>query len=274
MKGKPVSESIRNYIKEEVSQLEVKPNLTVIKVGNDPASATYVNNKIKACKEVGMKSTLVELPEDIEEDELINIIGAFNKAENCHGLLVQLPLPEHISEEKVANAITPYKDVDCFHPYNVGRLFNEIGHIKPCTPSGVLSILKYYGIKISGADVVIVGRSNIVGKPLATMMTNLGATVTVCHSRTKDLKEKTKRADIVITAIGKAKFFTMDYFNENSVIVDVGINRDENGKLCGDVDYLNVVDNVKAITPVPGGVGIMTVTHLLYNTLQCYLYQM
>lgn len=274
MKGKPVSESIREYIKEEVKQLDIKPNLTVIKVGNDPASETYVNNKIKACFDVGIESTLVQLPEDIEESELIDIISTFNKSDKCHGLLVQLPLPEHISEEKIANAITPSKDVDCFHPYNVGRLYNEIGHIRPCTPSGVISILQYYGIKIAGADVVIVGRSNIVGKPLATMLTNMGATVTVCHSRTKNLKEKTKAADIVVTAIGRGKYFDMSYFNENSVIVDVGINRDENGKLCGDVDYANVVDNVKAITPVPGGVGIMTVTHLLYNTLQCYLYQM
>lgn len=274
MKGKPVSEHIRDYIKYEVAQLEVKPNLTVIKVGEDPASATYVRNKIKACEEVGMRSTLIQLPEDIEEEELIDIIGTLNKSEMTHGILVQLPLPEHISEENVANAITPSKDVDCFHPYNVGRLYNENGHIKPCTPSGVISILQHYGIKIAGADVVIVGRSNIVGKPLATMLTNMGATVTVCHSKTKNLKYKTRQADIVITAIGKAKYFTMDYFHNNSVIVDVGINRDEDGKLCGDVDYANVFENVKAITPVPGGVGIMTVTHLLYNTLQCYRYQM
>lgn len=274
MKGKPVSESIREYIKSEVSQFEVKPNLTVIKVGDDPASATYVRNKIKACEEVGMRSTLIQLPHNIKENELIDIIGTLNKSEMAHGILVQLPLPKHISEEKISNAITPSKDVDCFHPYNVGRLYNEIGHIKPCTPSGVISILKHYRIEIAGADVVIVGRSNIVGKPLGTMLTNMGATVTICHSRTKGLRFKTKEADIVVTAIGSAKYFDEGYFTCNSVIVDVGINRDEDGKLCGDVDYTNVVDKVKAITPVPGGVGIMTVTHLLYNTLQCYLYQM
>lgn len=273
MLGKPVSENIRKQIKEEVSQLEVKPNLTVIKVGHDPASGTYVKNKIKACEEVGMLSTLIQLPDNIEEEELIGIIGTLNKSPKTHGILVQLPLPEHIDEDTVANAITPSKDVDCFHPYNVGRLFNEKGHIRPCTPSGVISILQYYGKQITGADVVIVGRSNIVGKPLATMLTNMGATVTVCHSRTKDLASKTRRADIVVTAIGSAKFFGPEYFGPDTIIVDVGINRDEEGKLCGDVDFAKVQDTVQAITPVPGGVGIMTVTHLLYNTLQCYLYQ-
>lgn len=273
MRGKPVSENIRQQIKEEVEKLEVKPNLTVIKVGNDPASETYVRNKIKACEEVGMLSTLIQLPDTIEESELISIIGTLNKSPMTHGILVQLPLPDHINEDTVAHAITPSKDVDCFHPYNVGRLYNEKGHIKPCTPSGVISIIQHYGKEIAGADVVIVGRSNIVGKPLATMLTNMGATVTVCHSRTKDLASKTRRADIVVTAIGSAKFFGPEYFGPDAIIVDVGINRDEDGKLCGDVDYYNVVDNVNAITPVPGGVGIMTVTHLLYNTLQCYLYQ-
>lgn len=271
MKSKVICDEIKRKIREEIKDYTVKPNLTVIRVGNDPSSITYVKNKIKACDEVGMLSTLVELPESISQEELISIIRALNKSPKVHGLLVQLPLPEHIDSNTVANAICPSKDVDCLTPYNIGLLSYNIAGIKPCTPSGILSILNHYGVNLRGSDVVIVGRSNIVGKPMATMLTNMGATVQVCHSLTKDLASKTSKADIVICAIGKPKYFKAEHFKEGAVVIDVGIDRDENGKLCGDVDYDNVISKVKAITPVPGGVGPTTVVHLLSNTLKCYM---
>lgn len=270
---KELSEKIREEIKEEVSKLETKPNLTVIRVGNDLASQTYVRNKVKACQQVGMESSVIELPEDIDQSELARIIEILNNNNLVTGILVQLPLPEHINERFICNLISPKKDVDCFHPYNVGRIYNENGVLRPCTPAGVISVLQHSKTSISGADVVIIGRSAIVGKPLATLLTNLGATVTICNSKTKDLKTKTRNADIVISAIGRPKFFGKEYFTSNTVVIDVGINRDENNKLCGDVNFEEVSPFVDLITPVPGGIGVMTVTFLLYNTLQCYLYQ-
>lgn len=270
---KELSEKIREEIKEEVSKLETKPNLTVIRVGNDLASQTYVRNKVKACQQVGIESSVIELPEDIDQSELARIIEILNNNNLVTGILVQLPLPEHINERFICNLISPKKDVDCFHPYNVGRIYNENGVLRPCTPAGVISVLQHSKTSISGADVVIIGRSAIVGKPLATLLTNLGATVTICNSKTKDLKTKTRNADIVISAIGRPKFFGKEYFTSNTVVIDVGINRDENNKLCGDVNFEEVSPFVDLITPVPGGIGVMTVTFLLYNTLQCYLYQ-
>lgn len=270
---KELSEKIREEIKEEVSKLETKPNLTVIRVGDDLASQTYVRNKVKACQQVGIESSVIELPEDIDQSELARIIEILNNNNLVTGILVQLPLPEHINERFICNLISPKKDVDCFHPYNVGRIYNENGVLRPCTPAGVISVLQHSKTSISGADVVIIGRSAIVGKPLATLLTNLGATVTICNSKTKDLKTKTRNADIVISAIGQPKFFGKEYFTSNTVVIDVGINRDENNKLCGDVNFEEVSPFVDLITPVPGGIGVMTVTFLLYNTLQCYLYQ-
>lgn len=270
---KELSEKIREEIKEEVSKLETKPNLTVIRVGDDLASQTYVRNKVKACQQVGIESSVIELPEDIDQSELARIIEILNNNNLVTGILVQLPLPEHINERFICNLISPKKDVDCFHPYNVGRIYNENGVLRPCTPAGVISVLQHSKTSISGADVVIIGRSAIVGKPLATLLTNLGATVTICNSKTKDLKTKTRNADIVISAIGRPKFFGKEYFTSNTVVIDVGINRDENNKLCGDVNFEEVSPFVDLITPVPGGIGVMTVTFLLYNTLQCYLYQ-
>lgn len=270
---KELSEKIREEIKEEVSKLETKPNLTVIRVGDDLPSQTYVRNKVKACQQVGIESSVIELPEDIDQSELARIIEILNNNNLVTGILVQLPLPEHINERFICNLISPKKDVDCFHPYNVGRIYNENGVLRPCTPAGVISVLQHSKTSISGADVVIIGRSAIVGKPLATLLTNLGATVTICNSKTKDLKTKTRNADIVISAIGQPKFFGKEYFTSNTVVIDVGINRDENNKLCGDVNFEEVSPFVDLITPVPGGIGVMTVTFLLYNTLQCYLYQ-
>lgn len=273
MNVKELSNNIRMKLLERISEEEEKPCLAVVQVGNEYQSEVYIRNKKKACSEVGIKSTMVNLPGNISELELVSIIHELNKSKGIHGILVQLPLPKHINETRISQAIAPIKDVDCFHSYNYGGILNESGFISPCTPSGVLTILKEWNVKLRGSHVVIAGRSNIVGKPLALMLINLGATVTVCNSKTKNLKKLVKGADIFISAIGVPKYFTADYFNKNVSIVDVGINRDSEGKLCGDVDYENVKDLVANITPVPGGVGIMTVTKLLENTYKCFLKQ-
>ncbi|MGI6529101.1 MAG: bifunctional methylenetetrahydrofolate dehydrogenase/methenyltetrahydrofolate cyclohydrolase FolD [Clostridia bacterium] len=268
--GKKVSMRIREEIKKEVVELKEKginPCLSVVLVGSDMASRTYVNNKKKACAEVGMLSKEFLLPDEASEEELLELIDRLNKDKEVHGILVQLPLPKHIDEMKVIEAIDPKKDVDCFHPYNVGRLYTGSGIFAPCTPAGVMELIKETGTEIEGKECVVVGRSNIVGKPMAMLLLAANGTVTVTHSRTKDLKSVCKRADILIFAIGKAKFVNEEYVKPGAVVIDVGMNRDENNKLCGDVDFERVKDICGAITPVPGGVGPMTITTLLSNTL-------
>lgn len=269
--GKAVSAEVRAEIKAEtekfISESGITPGLAVIIVGSNPASQVYVRNKKRACGEVGFFSSVIEMPEETTESELLDKIAELNSDEKIHGILVQLPLPKHISEEKIILAIDPKKDVDAFHPYNVGRIVTGDYDLAPCTPSGVMELLRRYGISVRGKECVIAGRSNIVGKPMALLMLAADATVTVCHSKTANLAEVCRRADILITAIGKPKFFGADYVKDGAVVIDVGINRTEDGKLCGDVDFDAVLDKVSAITPVPGGVGPMTITMLLRNTL-------
>ena len=269
--GKAVSAEVRAEIKAEtekfISESGITPGLAVIIVGNNPASQVYVRNKKRACGEVGFFSTVIEMPEETTESELLDKIAELNSDEKIHGILVQLPLPKHISEEKIILAIDPKKDVDAFHPYNVGRIVTGDYDLAPCTPSGVMELLRRYGISVRGKECVIAGRSNIVGKPMALLMISADATVTVCHSKTANLAEVCRRADILITAIGKPKSFGADAVKDGAVVIDVGINRTEDGKLCGDVDFDAVLDKVSAITPVPGGVGPMTITMLLRNTL-------
>lgn len=269
--GKAVSAEVRAEIKAEtekfISESGITPGLAVIIVGNNPASQVYVRNKKRACGEVGFFSSVIEMPEETTESELLDKIAELNSDEKIHGILVQLPLPKHISEEKIILAIDPKKDVDAFHPYNVGRIVTGDYDLAPCTPSGVMELLRRYGISVRGKECVIAGRSNIVGKPMALLMLSADATVTVCHSKTANLAEVCRRADILITAIGKPKFFGADAVKDGAVVIDVGINRTDDGKLCGDVDFDAVLDKVSTITPVPGGVGPMTITMLLRNTL-------
>ena len=270
--GKLVSSKIRLEISQETAEFiqktGIQPHLVVIIVGNDAASMTYVKNKKKACEDVGFKSTVIELPEETTEVELLEQIKELNEDLTVHGILVQLPLPKHIDEQKVIDTISVKKDVDGFHPYQVGALVSGLPCLKPCTPSGVIELLKAYNIDMAGRHAVIVGRSHIVGKPLIQLLLDQNATVTVCHSRTQNLAEFTKSADILIVAIGRAHFITADMVKEGAVVVDVGINRLETGKLVGDVLYDDVFEKASYITPVPGGVGPMTITMLLKNTLK------
>lgn len=270
--GKKVSSQIRQSISQETAEFientGVQPNLVVIIVGNDAASMTYVRSKKKACEEVGFKSTVIELPVETTETELLKKIIELNEDKSVHGILVQLPLPKHISEAKVIETISVKKDVDGFHPYQVGALVSGLDCLKPCTPSGVIELLKAYDIEMIGRHAVIVGRSHIVGKPLIQLLLDENATVTVCHSRTKDLAQFTKSADILIVAIGRPNFVTADMVKEGAVVIDVGINRLETGKLVGDVAFDEVSEKASYITPVPGGVGPMTITMLLCNTLK------
>ena len=271
MSGKEVSANTRAKISDEVKAFKeergITPGLAVIIVGNNEASKVYVRNKHKACEDVGMYSKVIEMPEETAEEELLSLIDSLNKDDEIHGILVQLPLPKHINEQKVINSISPKKDVDAFHPENVGKIMIGEYDFLPCTPAGVMEILAYYNIEISGKKCVIVGRSNIVGKPQALLLLEKNGTVTICHSRTKDLKEETKQADILVVAIGKPDFITADMVKEGAVVVDVGINRMPDGKLHGDVNFDEVAPKSYAITPVPGGVGPMTITMLLKNTL-------
>lgn len=274
--GKAISIEIRQELKQKVIAFEelfgFKPGLAVIIVGTDPASKVYVNNKRKACEEIGYNSFVYELPENTSESELLELIDQLNAREDIHGILAQLPLPKHINEDKVINTISPEKDVDSFHPQNVGKLMLGEPSFMPCTPAGVMELLKRSNIDITGKECVIVGRSNIVGKPMAMLLLQANGTVTVCHSKTKDLKEVCRRADILVVAIGKPKFITADMVKEGVVVIDVGINRLENGKLCGDVDFNNVENIASAITPVPGGCGPMTIAMLMKNTFEAALY--
>lgn len=269
--GKQISLDIKNELKEKVAKYKeqgIEITLAVVKVGNDPASAVYVRNKEKACEYVGINSKTLALPEETTEEELLNVVKELNEDKNVNGILVQLPLPKHIDESKVLLTIDSTKDVDGFHPVNVGNMVIGEDTFLPCTPAGIIEMIKRTDIDIEGKECVVIGRSNIVGKPMAMLMLKENATVTIAHSRTKDLKEVTKRADIIVAAIGKAKFVTADYVKEGAVVIDVGMDRDENGKLCGDVDFESVSKVASAITPVPGGVGPMTVTMLLVNCLR------
>lgn len=269
--GKLISTQIKDELKAEVVALKNKgivPCLAVIQVGNDPASSVYVNNKKKACAYIGIESLSYELEENITQEALLGIIDELNFNEQVNGILVQLPLPKHIDEEAVIQAIAPEKDVDGFHPETVGNMCIGSKGFLPCTPAGVIQLLKRSDIAIEGKECVVVGRSNIVGKPMAILLLRENGTVTITHSRTKDLKEVTKRADILVAAIGKPKFITSEYVKEGAVVIDVGIHRNENNKLCGDVDFDDVVDKVSAITPVPGGVGPMTIAMLMNNCVE------
>lgn len=269
--GKAVSAKMREEIAAEVKEFVAKyskaPSLTVIIVGEDPASQVYVRNKEKACAQTGIKSEIIRLPEDVTEYELLSKIDALNKDENVNGILLQLPLPKHINEKNIICKIDPKKDVDAFGYENVGRIMTGEYDFLPCTPAGVMELLHRYGISPAGKECVVIGRSNIVGKPMAMLLMHENGTVTVCHSKTADLAFHTKRADILVSAIGRARFVKADMVKEGAVVIDVGINRDEDGKLCGDVDFDQCFEKVSAITPVPGGVGPMTVTMLLKNTL-------
>ncbi len=265
--GKEISLSIREEIKAEAEKLPIRPGLAVILVGSDPASQVYVRNKNKACEEVGFYSEMYTLPEETKMEELLGLIDQLNNSPQIHGILVQLPLPKHLDEEKVILAINPEKDVDAFHPSNVGKIMIGNHSFLPCTPAGVMELIARSGIDLCGKECVVIGRSNIVGKPQAMLLLHANATVTICHSRTKNLKEVCSRADVLVAAVGKAKFVKADMVKEGAVVIDVGINRDENGKLCGDVDFESVAPKASFITPVPGGVGPMTITMLMKNTL-------
>lgn len=269
--GKKISQEIKDELKVRAAEMKAQGIgrcLAVIKVGDDPASGVYVNNKKKACEYVGIESLSYELPGDTAEAELLNLIGELNGRADVNGILVQLPLPAQINEDKVLLAIAPEKDVDGFHPVSVGNLsIGRPGYVS-CTPAGVIQLLKRSGIEIAGKECVVVGRSNIVGKPMSMLLLRENATVTVCHSRTKNLQEVTRRADILVVAVGKPKFITADYVKEGAVVIDVGIHRNENGKLCGDVDFDSVAPHTAAITPVPGGVGPMTIAMLMHNCVE------
>ena len=272
--GKSISAKRKDELKIKIEKMKKAgkriPQLTVILVGNNQASQTYVRNKERGCAYVGMLSDIILKDENISEDELINEIKRLNNDANVDGILVQLPLPAHINQNKILDLIDPSKDVDGFHPTNVAKLMLGQNGLVPCTPKGMMVLLDEINYDLTGKEVVVVGRSNIVGKPVSLLCLQKNATVTIAHSRTKDLKEVCQRADVLIAAIGKAKFFTKDYIKKGAIVLDVGINRDENNKLCGDVDYDDVKDIVSYITPVPGGVGPMTIAMLLENTLQAY----
>lgn len=269
--GKAISAEIRKEIAQKVKEYNEKtgslPGLAVIIVGENPASQVYVRNKKKACEQVGFNSWVYEMPESTTQEELNSLIDRLNEDADVHGILVQLPLPDQLDEEEVILRIKPEKDVDAFHPYNVGRITIGDPKFLPCTPAGIMQLLKRTGIGISGKECVVVGRSNIVGKPMALLLLAENGTVSVCHSKTRDLSEVCRRADILVVAIGKADFITADMVKEGAVVIDVGMNRNAEGKLTGDVDFASVSEKASYITPVPGGVGPMTITMLLQNTL-------
>lgn len=269
--GKAISAQIKDELKEKVALMKAEGKsvaLAVVLVGSDPASCVYVRNKKNACEYIGIESLSYEMPEETTQEELMALIDKLNKDDKVNGILVQLPLPSHLDEDAVVKAIVPEKDVDGFHPESVGRLsIGQKGFVS-CTPAGVIQLLKRSGVEIEGKECVVVGRSNIVGKPMAMLLLRENGTVTITHSRTKDLKEVTRRADILVAALGKPRFITEEYVKEGAVVIDVGIHRMENGKLCGDVDFDSVVDKVSAITPVPGGVGPMTIAMLMNNCVE------
>lgn len=269
--GKRISKEIKDELKAEVDALKgrgIQICLAVVQVGQDPASCVYVNNKKKACAYVGIESESYELPEEVSEEELLALVDRLNHSGHVNGILVQLPLPDHIDEDKIIRAISPDKDVDGFHPVSVGRLWiGEPGFLS-CTPAGIIQLLKRSGISIDGKECVVVGRSNIVGKPMAALLLREHATVTVAHSHTKNLREITKRADILIVAIGKQQFIDAGYVKEGAVVIDVGMHRDDNNKLCGDIVFDEIYEKASAVTPVPGGVGPMTIAMLMNNCVE------
>lgn len=274
LSAKPFVEYKIQEMKETVSKLKTKPILALIRVGNDPASVKYVSNKIKRCEEVGIVSQVYELPEDVEQKEVVRLINKLNSDFRVSGILLQLPLPEHLDEHYLTNQICPYKDVDGFTTWNTGNLSLGAKCNVPCTPKGIIDLMKYYNIEIESKDVVIVGASNIVGKPLAQLFLREKATPTICHSKTKNLKDKVKSADIVVLGTGHANFMSADDFSDETIIIDVSINFDENGKMCGDVvkaDYDKLIEKGCSITPVPGGIGQCTVIALLENTINVHI---
>lgn len=269
--GKKVSASVKEQVAEETKMLKeqgIVPGLAVILVGDDPASRVYVNNKKKACELVGFKSEEYALPATTTQEELLSLVRDLNERKDINGILCQLPLPKGLDENAVIEAISPMKDVDAFHKQNVGRIMLGDYDFLPCTPAGIMEMLHAYGISVEGKRCVVIGRSNIVGKPMAMLLLHENGTVTICHSRTKNLAEITREAEILVAAVGRAKFVTADMVGDGAVVIDVGMNRDENGKLCGDVDFENVKDKCSYITPVPGGVGPMTIATLMKNTLK------
>ncbi len=269
--GKRISAEIKEELKDRVAQLKQEGKgctLAVIQVGTDPASSVYVRNKKNACAYIGIESQAYELPEETKEEELLSLIDKLNKDPGVHGILCQLPLPEHIDEDKVIKAIDPRKDVDGFHPQNVGALVIGQKGFVSCTPAGIIELLKRSEVEIEGKHAVVIGRSNIVGKPMSLLLLRENATVTVCHSRTRNLKEICKEADILIVAIGKPKFINHEYVKDGAVVIDVGIHRNEENKLCGDVDFADVEPHASQITPVPGGVGPMTICMLMNNCVE------
>lgn len=268
--GKAISAQVKAEVAAEVQKLEgegIKVGLAVVIVGNNSASRVYVNNKKKACAEVGILSEEYALAEETTQEELLALIEKLNARKDINGILVQLPLPKHIDEKTVIDAISPLKDVDAFHPVNVGKIMIGDFDFLPCTPAGIIELLDKSGVDLTGKECVVIGRSNIVGKPMAMLLLHRNATVTICHSKTRDLAEVTRRADVLVVAIGRAKFVTADMVKPGAVVIDVGMDRDENGKLCGDVDFDSVGEVAGMITPVPGGVGPMTIATLLKNTV-------
>jgi len=273
--GKAVSASLKDALKEQVATFPEKygrvPHLVVVRVGEDPASVVYVRNKAKACEACGIRNTTVVLDEGVSEETLLNKVRELNADDSVDGILVQLPLPKHISEAKVIETIAREKDVDGFHPYNVAGLWQKTPHMSPCTPKGIMKLLEAEGVDPKGKRAVIIGRSNIVGLPVAKMLLDANATVTLCHTRTVNLPEVTRQAEILVVAAGRAKMVTADMVSPGCVVIDVGMDRDEDGKLCGDVDFDGVAPIAGAITPVPGGVGPMTIACLMENTVECFL---
>lgn len=268
--GKAVAARVRAEVAAETAKLKeqgIVPGLAVIIVGDDPASRVYVNNKKKACAEVGFRSEEFALPADTDQSELIALVKCLNERSDINGILCQLPLPKGLDDKDVIKTISPEKDVDAFHEENVGKIMVGEYDFLPCTPAGVMELIKESGVEVAGKECVVIGRSNIVGKPMAMLLLHQNGTVTICHSKTANLAEVTRRADILVAAVGKAKFVTGDMVKEGAVVIDVGMNRDENGKLCGDVDFASVEPKCAAITPVPGGVGPMTIAMLMRNTL-------
>lgn len=274
--GKAVSKTVKERVAKKVQEIKkegIFPGLAVIIVGDNPASRIYVNNKKKACNEVHIYSEEYALPSSTKQEELINLISELNNKKTIHGILVQLPLPKHIDEKAVIDAINPLKDVDAFNAINVGKIMLGKYDFLPCTPAGIIELLESQNIEIEGKHCVVVGRSNIVGKPMTMLLLHKNGTVTICHSKTKNLKEICKNADILIAAVGKAKFITADMIKPGAVVIDVGMNKDENNKLCGDVDFNQVEKVASYITPVPGGVGPMTISMLMHNTVTAAILQ-
>lgn len=264
--GKAWSEKIRQDLKEKIATLKIQPGLAVVLVGEDPASQIYVRNKIKACEDLGVASYTYRLPKETTQEELESLLDELAKDEKVHGILLQLPLPKHLDEESANAHIPVKKDVDGFSATNLGLLMQNKANFSACTPAGIMKLLELEGISVRGKHAVVIGRSETVGKPMAGLLLNADATVTICHSRTQNLKEICRQADILVASVGRANFVTEDMVKDGAVVIDVGIHRDENGKLCGDVDFENVKEKASYITPVPGGVGPMTITMLMYNT--------